>query len=232
MQNKTKKIVAAVLSAGIVASLAIGGTLAFLTSKASQTNTFTVGKVNITLTEPKWDDTTNGKNEVPGKTEDKNPTVTISADSQTSYMRVKMQIVDGTTGAPITDAARLALIEDCIRYDAANGTASAVLKDGSSYTKAAIEALPAVNAGFTKDTARSSDGVYYYNFGTTVSAGDSNVLFTTIAIPSDYTNANLATMGNFKIVMEAQAIQAEGFADSAAAFTALQTAETADTIGA
>lgn len=39
----------------LVAILAVGGTLAYFTDDEEKTNTFTVGNVDITLTEPNWD---------------------------------------------------------------------------------------------------------------------------------------------------------------------------------
>lgn len=39
----------------LVAILAVGGTLAYFTAEDDATNTFTVGNVDITLTEPNWD---------------------------------------------------------------------------------------------------------------------------------------------------------------------------------
>ncbi|MDO5323968.1 MAG: TasA family protein, partial [Clostridia bacterium] len=51
--NKKKVLVLAV-SVCLVAILAIGGTLAYFTDTDAKTNTFTVGNVDITLTEPNW----------------------------------------------------------------------------------------------------------------------------------------------------------------------------------
>ena len=50
-----RKILLLALAACMVAILAIGGTLAYFTDTEDATNTFTVGNVDITLTEPNWE---------------------------------------------------------------------------------------------------------------------------------------------------------------------------------
>ena len=47
-----KKITLVATSVLLVAALVIGGTLAYFTDTEEATNTFTVGNVDITLTEP------------------------------------------------------------------------------------------------------------------------------------------------------------------------------------
>lgn len=95
---KLKKIVLMATSMALVAALAVGGTLAYLTSKTDViTNTFTVGKVAITLTET-WNTDSNGDNVndswsaqlMPGHTYTKDPTVTVSSDSEKCYLFVKV----------------------------------------------------------------------------------------------------------------------------------------------
>ena len=74
-----KKILTLGLVAALSATAAIGGTLAYFTDTADATNTFTVGNVNIELTEPGWDKVKEDKkneNVYPGQILDKDPTVT------------------------------------------------------------------------------------------------------------------------------------------------------------
>ena len=47
-----KKILTAALAVCMLATLVIGASLAYFTDTDSKTNTFTVGNVDITLTEP------------------------------------------------------------------------------------------------------------------------------------------------------------------------------------
>lgn len=84
MKKKVISIVAVVL----VLCCAIGGTLAWLTDKtASVTNTFTVGDINIDLTESK---NLNLKM-VPGNTITKDPKVTVQANSEACWLFVKVE---------------------------------------------------------------------------------------------------------------------------------------------
>lgn len=82
MKKKVLSIVAVVL----VLCCAIGGTLAWLTDKtASVKNTFTVGDINIELTE-----TTTNYKMVPGNTISKDPKVTVKANSEKCWLFVKV----------------------------------------------------------------------------------------------------------------------------------------------
>ncbi len=99
--KKQKKILVAALSLVLVALCAVGGTLAWLTDKTDTvTNTFTVGKVDITLYESKWDGTnlnnaqsttSNSYKMVPGTTYGKDPTITVDKDSEDCWVFVKIE---------------------------------------------------------------------------------------------------------------------------------------------
>ena len=145
MKKKVLSIVAVVL----VLCCAIGGTLAWLTDRtASVTNTFTVGDINIELTE-----TTTNYKMVPGNTITKDPKVTVKANSEACWLFVKVEkssnfdnfmtyeMADGWTALP--DVAGV-----YYREEAATTTATelSVLKDNSvlvkdSVTKADLNAL-------------------------------------------------------------------------------------------
>lgn len=84
MKKKVLSIVAVVL----VLCCAIGGTLAWLTDKTNPVvNTFTVGDINIDLTESK---NLNLKM-VPGNTITKDPKVTVKANSEACWLFVKVE---------------------------------------------------------------------------------------------------------------------------------------------
>lgn len=92
MKKRIAIIATAVL---VVASLVVGGTLAFFTDKGEVNNVITVGKVNITLTEPKFRDLTNGtytvRDVTPGRVIAKDPTVTNVGDHD-AYIRCKVTV--------------------------------------------------------------------------------------------------------------------------------------------
>ena len=86
----------------VVAVASVGGTIAWLTDKTDPvTNTFTVGDINITLTETFNTDTNNdGTNDawqaklIPGTTYDKDPVVTVKANSEKCSLFVKFEEIN------------------------------------------------------------------------------------------------------------------------------------------
>ncbi len=94
-KTSAKKIAVLLLAVVLLIGGTVGGTLAWLSAQTNEvTNTFAVGKIEITLTETfnaKSDDTltTNDKwvgKIVPGGTEAKDPTVTVKAGSEKCYV--------------------------------------------------------------------------------------------------------------------------------------------------
>ena len=87
MKSKTKNVVMALTLAAL---LLVGGVFAYLTDTDTQTNTFTMGNVEIDLTEPTWDEyPDNNGDGVPDPAEDiwagkviaKDPTITNTGDN-------------------------------------------------------------------------------------------------------------------------------------------------------
>ena len=94
-----KKKLTTVLAIVLVVALSVAGTYAYLTDKtATITNTFTVGNVDIDLTET-WNTDTNkdGKADawqaqlIPGKEYTKDPVVTVKGGSEKCYLFVKFE---------------------------------------------------------------------------------------------------------------------------------------------
>lgn len=86
-----KKTLITILATVLVCCFAVGGTLAWLIdSTDSVENTFTVGKVDIELTE-----TTGSEYKmIPGTTHAKDPTVTVKGGSEKCYLFVKVVATD------------------------------------------------------------------------------------------------------------------------------------------
>lgn len=81
-----KKTLALVLALTLLVAGVVGGTLAWLTDRTAEVkNTFTVGDINIGLTE-----TTTDYKMVPGNTIAKDPTVTVKANSEACWLFVKV----------------------------------------------------------------------------------------------------------------------------------------------
>lgn len=101
MKSK-KKVFLTVLCAAALVVASVLGTMAYLTSKDTVTNTFTVGDVNIKLDEAKVDTAgapvspaervkTNSYKLIPGHTYTKDPTVHVTAGSENSWIFVKVE---------------------------------------------------------------------------------------------------------------------------------------------
>lgn len=107
MKN-TKKVLLLVLCAVLLVGASVAGTVAYLTSTDTVTNTFTVGKVEITLEEyginadGSIDKTTTHEELdeillVPGRKIEKNPFITVDAESEACWLFVKIE--NGLEGA-------------------------------------------------------------------------------------------------------------------------------------
>lgn len=83
-----KKALFIMLSAALIVCTTVAGTLAWLTdTTAPVVNTFTVGDINITLTESENLDL----KMVPGRTITKDPKVTVKAGSEACWLFVKVE---------------------------------------------------------------------------------------------------------------------------------------------
>lgn len=82
-----KKVFLTVAALILVLCCAVGGTLAWLVAKSDTVkNTFTVGDINIDLTE-----STTDYKMVPGNTISKDPTVTVKANSEACWLFVEIE---------------------------------------------------------------------------------------------------------------------------------------------
>lgn len=86
-----KRTIALLCAAMMVVGIAAGGTLAWLVAAPDTvTNTFTTSDITIKL-----DETTENYQMVPGHTIDKDPTVTVTSDSEDCYLFVKVEESEG-----------------------------------------------------------------------------------------------------------------------------------------
>lgn len=100
--KKAKKVLLLALCAVLLVGATIAGTLAFLTDTDEVKNTFTVGKIDITLDEAVVNEygvpvegagrvQENKYKLIPGKTYVKDPEIHVSANSEDSYIFVRIQ---------------------------------------------------------------------------------------------------------------------------------------------
>jgi len=245
-----KQITLSILAVLAIAAIAIGGTLAYLTDSQTMTNTFTVGDLDIAQDEPKYPNPPPTEN-TPGDSYPKDPTA--EAIKGQGYMRMIVEYrelnQDGTPGALITSANRLAKIKSTLFYDPTNAM-TFVDTDGKSVpladhrTEAQLTAYgPGVfnttNFYANSGVANSGKEIYEYKNLTTILVDGvakqdifeppaKATLFTTVVIPSDWnqpdlviTPSNPDALGRYVIVIQTQAIQASNFANRGEAFAAL-----------
>lgn len=85
-----KKILALSMVACLAATALVGGTLAYFTDATeTKVNEFTVGNVDIDLTEPNWK---GDATLMPGKSYEKDPTITVAQNSQDCYAFLKLDM--------------------------------------------------------------------------------------------------------------------------------------------
>lgn len=186
-----KKTLTVILAFVLVVVISVTGTFAYLTSSDSVTNTFTVGKVAITLDEAKVENgvavegadrvKANSYKLLPGQEYDKDPTVHVDAQSEDAWLFVKVEN-------------EISAIEN---------------------SENTVAAQMAAN-GWTAVTGAT--GVYAYE--AKVSAEDDIVVFENFTIADSVDNATLASYANKTIKVTAYAVQAAGFASAAEAWAA------------
>lgn len=219
-----KKILVACLCVALAVLTVAGTTLAYLTSKDTVTNTFTVGQVKMTLDEAKVNtdgdpvDKTgkvvtnlaaaervkeNSYKLMPGKEYTKDPTVTIKAGSESAYVRL---LVTATFTKTLTDAQLATKLDDIFTGYSSNWVR---------------------NAKDVKTVDGKTVITYEYRYNTTVSADTEDnklpALFTAVVIPEDWTNETLEAIGGVQISIVGQAIQADGFETADAAWAKFPT---------
>ena len=208
MKTKTKALALALCAVLLVVST-VFVTMAYLTSKTDVvTNTFTVGKVTITLDEADVDlmgvkdgDTRVKANEyklIPGHTYIKDPTIHVAGDSENCWLFVKVEnglkdIIAGNTSVSENDST-----------DTVYSIEAQMTKNGWSLVAGET------NIYAYKATAKTGDYKVFDNFKL---KGDANV--SNYATVKD-DDGNIT--GGKTIEVTAYAIQADGFATAAAAW--------------
>ena len=207
-----KKLLIMSVAMVLVCAFAVGMTIAYLTDHETVTNTFTVGNVRIKLDEAKVDVygvpqgspaprvPENTYKLIPGHEYTKDPTVTVLEGSEESYIKMTVTV----TKSDVLDT-----------IFAPNGAQ-----------------LTEIFTGFgsnweyksnTEDTENKTR-TYEFWYKTTVDAREDAVklepLFTSIVVPDFITGDQLAELQTMTITVNAYAIQADGFANAEAAWTA------------
>lgn len=212
--SKLRRALMLAACAVLLVCLSVGATLAYLTSSQTVTNTFTVGDVEIILNEAPVGD--NGKktdgarvqaNEyhlLPGGTYDKDPMVTVLADSEECYVRMLVTAPVAALKATFPQA----------KYSDYYG------EDGTFLLQVLVEGW---NGNVWKFEKVDGDEYEFRYFETVKKANADQPLaplFTQVVVPGAVSDELLASLDKTQIVIVAQAIQAANFDDEDAAWEA------------
>lgn len=216
MKTKTKAL-ALFLSAVLLVVTTVFTTMAYLTSKTDVVkNTFTYGKVAITLDEAPVDlygniVTGNRRAEnkyklIPGHEYVKDPTVHVAADSEESYIRMIVTITD---------------LEDVKAVLGKDTTTGYFLPQ--NFVKGWDNSVW-VTTGVVDE--KNNTATYEFRYYKTVSTvgktavTDLEALFTDIVMPDGVKNADIVKLAEMEIDIVAHAIQADGFESADEAWAA------------
>ena len=239
MKTKSKALLLTLCAVLLIAASVLG-TMAYLTSSAEVKNTFTIGKVEIKLDEAKVTAdgipvegaarvTANSYKLMPGTTYTKDPTVTVKAGSEESYVRMKVtfnnateiialctdpEYADEVTGAE--NAFPLIRMVNFVEANAAKW--DGIIPDNMVETG---EMLADAKYFAYDKTADTLTYIFYYRETVTAPTADVvlPVLFDGIKVPEWVTGEQLAELNNFQITVIAEAIQAGSFANAADAWS-------------
>lgn len=204
---KKSKAILMVVCAMLLVAASVMGTLAYLTSTAAVTNTFSVGNVAISMDEFDYDndnntadnvvignetrDTANAYKLMPGHEYRKDPIVRVATGSEDCYLFVKV-------------ANEIAAIEEKGTTESPATTTVAKQMEANGW-----------------EAVENQTGVYVYTNKTAkpvAVAGGTNVpVFEKFVIDDDVINSTLANYDAKTIVVTAYAIQADGFENTSAA---------------
>ena len=220
MKTKSKALLLT-LCAVLLVTASVLGTMAFLTSTASVENTFTVGSVKITLDEAKV--TADGKpvegaervaensyKLMPGHTYTKDPTIHVDAASEDCFIRAKVTLTNADKWIEIAKKYADNKVENIIQGTNDNiwwVSQPAVDNEKNTVTYTFVYK----NESHTDELGK--------RIWTSADSKDL-VLFDKIVMPGNLTNDELKGVGDSKITVVAEAIQADGFETEAAAWAA------------
>ena len=224
----TKKALLFTFCAVLLVVASVLGTMAYLTSSDTVTNTFTVGKVNIKLDEAKVNEYGNPVNDqgeivgleeaprqeknayklLPGHEYVKDPTVTIVEDSEDAYIRAIVTVKN-------IDNLRKTFTN--VKYYG---------NDNVFLLQNLVDGWDSNKWIFSSYKEEDKNGKYEFRYTDSYVNGVSTntalpALFTSIIVPGEeVTNDNIGNLTSVVIDVEAHAIQADGFENADEAWEA------------
>lgn len=235
MKTRSKALLLSLCAVLLVAASVLG-TMAYLTDSKTVTNTFTVGQVHLTLDEAdvKVDgtlDTTERVQEneyhlLPGHTYIKDPTVTVAAKSEESYVRMMVKVEGLSSLKEAMPADKFPTFYNGDLFLLQNLCLNE--KDELTWDNNVWKYVTFHSTGtyadcyefryVGNDTANPGNGIVVKSETATVLPD----LFTHITVPGEINNIQLANLAKVKIVVTAHAIQADGFTNADEAWDAFK----------
>ena len=217
--SKLRRILLLLACAVLLVSLSVGATLAYLTSTTQTVkNTFTVGNVEITLDEAEVNEygevvtgadrvTANTYKLLPGRTYVKDPIVHVKAGSERCYVRVEVKVSN-------IEKVKQAFPAD--KYP--------------TFYQGELFLLQSLVQGWDKTLwpcvsyENGTYGFWYANImDAREAARDTAAVFSAIKVPETADNTAIKLLDGVTVDVVGYAIQADGFADAAAAWAAYST---------
>lgn len=197
--KKSKTILAAVV---LLLVFVVGGAIAYFTDTDTKTNTFTIGSIDITLTETGWDalaDTNSNdipdvaENMLPGQSVTKDPVINNVSTKNAAYVYAKVEVPCTTIVAPAVSS------EELFTYTVNSGWTELTISN---------ELPVACTDGGT------ATHVYYYGSNGTLTslasgASTSAAVFSSVTLRSTL-KGNEGLTGQKQIVITGYGIQTEG----------------------
>lgn len=203
-----KKVTAIALAVCILAVAVIGATMAYFTDTDSKTNTFTFGKVDIDLTEKSIEDKEKGVK-----------AGTVGTDGGITYPGV-------LPGLVYSKVPTVTVKDDSLDAWVIITATVPTVYDWDGLFNDSID-----TANFTTEKKTVGENtVYYFYANAAVTAGSSVKPFTEVKINPALTQNDVAK--KFDMVINAYAIQKDGFSNAEAAFTAAFTPTSSDALSA
>lgn len=239
--KKFRKVLALTLCAAALVGASVMGTMAYLQDSDVVTNTFTVGKVGLELDEAvvneQGEPLCNGEvvgnlanadrtekvdgkegnayHLMPGGVYTKDPTVTVTAGSEDSYVRMLVEVNNigklKTAFGESYVADGVFLLQNLVDWNTDWQYVKCTETNADSATIATYEFRYVGN-----DTEKPGNGIVVKNTADT----ELPALFTTITIPGELDKDAIANLAGVEIKVTAHAIQEDGFKDADAAWAA------------
>lgn len=146
------KLVVAMLAVTLLIGCAIGGTVAWLTAKTEAVvNTFTYGNINIELTETK--PTNKQAKIIPGVDIEKDPKVTVKANSEACWLFVKVE----ETGTFVANKVTYSIDDGWTKLTGVTGVDNVYYREVGAVTADTSFDVIKDNKVYVKDTLTKED---------------------------------------------------------------------------